>query len=228
MKLKEKIFMDYEQLAKEGPVNIVAFGDSVTHGNFEADVFDYESVYWNRLRKKILNIRSLVPVNVIDAGIAGITAKDSLARMDRQVFSHQPDLVIICFGLNDVCGTLEDYLNALEEMFARCIANKTEVIFMTPNMMNTYVAEDTLDRYLDFAVLTADYQNSGKMDLFMKSAKELASRMGITVCDCYQQWKDLSLTQDTTLLLSNRINHPTREMHELFADSLFKILFGNL
>ncbi|MBQ8525468.1 MAG: hypothetical protein IJ460_01945 [Clostridia bacterium] len=45
------------------------------------------------------------------------------------------------------------------------------------------------------------------------------------MCDCYAKWKKLSETEDTTMLLVNRINHPTREMHELFAQSLFELLF---
>ena len=52
--------------------------------------------------------------------------------------------------------------------------------------------------------------------------------MGITVCDCYAQWKELSKTQDVTMLLANRINHPTREMHALFADSLFAAIFRDM
>lgn len=228
MLLKEKIFMDHVQLAQEGPINIVVFGDSVTHGIVEIDVFDYETVYWNRLRKKILEIRDYVPVNVINAGIGGITAKDSLSRLDNQVLSHRPDLVIVCFGLNDVNGTLEDYLDSLKVIFKKCQKSGAEVVFMTPNMLNTYVAEDTLEHYKDYAAVTANYQNSGKMDLFMNSATDLAKEMQITVCDCYSQWKLLGKTSDITLLLANRINHPTREMHELFAQSLFETLFQDL
>ena len=224
MNLKEKLFMNHLQLAKEGPINIVVFGDSVTHGIVEDDVLDYETVYWNRLRKKLLEIRNYVPVNVINAGIGGINAKDSLARLDKQVLSHEPDLIIICFGLNDINGTLEDYLNPLKTIFKKCKHSGAEVIFMTPNMLNTYVAEDTLDKYKAYAAVTAAYQTNGKMDLFMNAAADLASSMKIPVCDCYKRWKELSKNQDTTLLLANRINHPTREMHELFADMLFQMI----
>ena len=63
------------------------------------------------------------------------------------------------------------------------------------------------------------------MDLYINSAKSLAEEMGVAVCDCYAQWKKLSETQDTTMLLANRINHPTKEMHELFADGLFIMIF---
>ena len=48
----------------------------------------------------------------------------------------------------------------------------------------------------------------------------------VAVCDVYSKWKEMAKTKDTTLLLANRINHPTREMHQLFADSLFETIFG--
>ena len=210
-------------MEKEGPINIVAFGDSVTHGAF-LGFMDYEAVYWNLLKQKIHALRDYVPVNVINAGIGGTTAKSSLCRMESQVFSHSPDLIIVCFGLNDINGSLEDYLSSLEEIFKKC-KNHCDTIFLTPNMLNTYVAEDTPKEHLLYAEKTAEYQNSGKMDLFIYSAVNLANELGIEVCDCYGMWKELSKTQDTTKLLINRINHPTQEMHQLFTDALFRTIF---
>lgn len=227
MHIKDKILMDRSQLEAEGPITIVAFGDSVTHGAL-LDEINYETVYWNRLRKKILAVRNYVPVNVINAGIGGVTAKESIKRMERQVLAHHPDLITVCFGLNDVNGSLEDYLSSLRTILEKGKESGSDVIFMSPNMMNTYVAEDTPVEHLEYASLTAEYQNSGKVDLFIYSAMELAEKVGVTVCDCYSHWKKLSETQDTTMLLVNRINHPVPEMHELFADSLFSALFNEM
>ena len=56
MKIKEKINLDYNGLVEYGPINIVAFGDSVTHGAL-LNSNNYETVYWNRLKKKINNFR---------------------------------------------------------------------------------------------------------------------------------------------------------------------------
>ncbi len=223
MHIKDKILMNRNELEKEGPITIVAFGDSITHGSLLNEI-NYETVYWNLLRKKILDVRNYVPVNVINAGIGGVSAKSSISRIDKQVLVYSPDLVIVCFGLNDVNGTVEDYLSSLRTIFEKCRNSGADVIFMTPNMLNTYVADDTAPEHLDYAVKTAEYQNSGKMDLFMNSAVKLAAEMNIDVCDCYLKWKELSETQDTTKLLVNRINHPIKEMHELFADSLFEML----
>lgn len=226
MNITEKLMMDIKGLREHGAITIVAFGDSVTHGAVGEGEIDYETVYWNRLKKKINAVRNYVPVNVINAGIGGDCASNSVERMDSQVLAHNPDLVIICFGLNDVNGRKETYLGALERIFEKCKESGADAIFMTPNMLNTYVADDAPERYLEYASKTAEMQNGGRMDEYMYGACELANRMGITVCDCYSKWKELARTQDTTMLLANRINHPTREMHELFADSLFETIFG--
>ena len=136
--------------------------------------------------------------------------------------------MIVCFGLNDVNGELEDYLGALSEIFQKCKDNGADVIFMTPNMFNTYVAPDTPEQFREYAAKTAQMQNSGRLDHYMESAISLARDMGVGVCDCYAKWKKLYADGvDTTALLSNRINHPTPEMHELFADALFDLIITN-
>ncbi|MBQ9783317.1 MAG: GDSL family lipase [Clostridia bacterium] len=227
MNIKEKLYLDRRGLEAHGPITIVAFGDSVTHGAVASGEINYETVYWNRLKQKINALRNYVPVNVINAGIGGITASGSLSRLDSQVLKHEPDLVIVCFGLNDVNKPLEDYLSALRIIFERCLASGAEVIFMTPNMLNTYVAEDTAQQHWEYAHKTAAMQNEGRMDRYMSAAVALAEELGVPVCDCYAKWKTLSETEDTTLLLANRINHPTKDMHELFAASLFEMIFGD-
>lgn len=221
MNIKNKLNLDYNGLVEQGAINIVAFGDSVTHGAVGNGEINYETVYWNRLRQKINDVNNYVPVNVINSGIGGITAKASLDRMERDIFSYHPDLVIVCFGLNDVNGTLEDYISSLETIFSECKKRELETVFMTPNMLNTYVAEDTLEELKEYARITAEMQNSGRMDNYMDAAVKLAENMSIRVCDCYRKWKKLSETQDITMLLANRINHPVKEMHELFAQEIF-------
>ena len=225
MKVSEKILLGREGLQKHGPINIVVLGDSVTHGAVNG-YYDYENVYWNVLKRKLHDFREYMPVNIISAAIDGTTAKASLERLEKQVFLHEPDLLIVCFGLNDVNGTLDDYLDSLKVIFEQAKAANCDTIFMTPNMLNTYVADDAPAQHREYAFVTAEMQNSGKMDRYIYSAIDLAKEMGITVCDCYSKWKKLAETEDITMLLANRINHPTQEMHKLFADSLYEIIMG--
>ena len=222
MRIKEKLMLDRKGLETHGPITIVAFGDSVTHGAVTGGEINYETVYWNRLRQKLNAARNYIPVNVINAGIGGITAKASLARMDSQVLKHEPDLIIVCFGLNDVNGTLEDFTELLRVIFRKGLDSGAEVIYLSPNMLNTYVGEGTEERYLEYAEKTARMQNEGRMDRYIDGAIALANEMGVTVCDAYGEWKRLAESgADTTMMLANRINHPTKEMHALFADLLF-------
>lgn len=226
MNIREKILLDRKGLTEYGPINIVVFGDSVSHGAVVGYI-DYENVYWNQLKKKLNSFRDYMPVNMINASIGGTTAKRSLDRLERHVLKHEPDLVIVCFGLNDVNGTLEDYVGSLEIIFRRCREAGAEVIFMTPNMLNTRVADDTPEKDLDYAKKTADMQNSGRMDAYVAEAIATAMREGVSVCDCYAKWKELAKTRDITSLLANRINHPVPEMHKLFADSLYAQIMGH-
>ena len=225
MNVKEKLMMNIDGLYEHGPINIVIFGDSVSHGCLNGTI-NYETVYWNLLKQKMNAFRDYVPVNMINASIGGTTAKLSLARFEKQVLKHEPDLVIVAFGLNDVNFPLEEYLDSLRQIFAGCRASGSEVIFLTPNMLNTYVAEGTAAKHLEYAEKTAEYQNSGRMDTYIGSAMLLAKEMGVPVCDCYSKWKELARTQDTTQLLINRINHPCPELHKLFADSLYEMIIG--
>ena len=223
MQIKEKLQLDYKGLYEHGAVTIAVFGDSVSHGAVNGYI-DYENVYWNVLKRRLNDVRSYVPVNVINSSIAGTTAAVALPRMEKHVLSYHPDLVIVCFGLNDVHNGLEEYTAALREIFSKCKSAGCDVIFMTPNMLNTYVADDTPDEYRELAYKTMEIQNSGRMDLYMSAAAELAQNMGVPVCDCYAMWKKLSKTQDVTMMLANRINHPTPEMHKLFADALYAMI----
>ena len=223
MRVKEKMLLDFAGLKQHGAINIVIFGDSVSHGAVNG-YFDYENVYWNVLQKKLHAFRDYMPINMINASIGGTAAKSAVERMEDQVFCHRPDLVIVCFGLNDVNGTLEGYLDPMRQIFERCIKEGCEAIFLTPNMLNTYVTDDTLGTLREYATKTAEMQNSGKMDTFIYAAIDMAKEMGIKVCDCYSKWKRLAQTQDTTMLLANRVNHPIPEMHKLFADELYEMI----
>jgi len=72
-----------------------------------------------------------------------------------------------------------------------------------------------------------DIQNGGVLDAYVEAAKDTCREYGVTICDCYAKWKQLFKSGvDITSLLSNRINHPTREMNTLFAVSLLETMFN--
>lgn len=232
----EKIKKKANNPMDEAPVKIAILGDSVSHGCFEIIekgdgrvdcVYDHEAVYSNRLRKHIQNVFPNCPVTIINAGISGGNAVQGAERVSRDVIAANPDLAIVCFGLNDVMGSLENYLNGLSSIFQQLREAGIDTIFMTPNHMCTYACPQLTSEWLKEAGTScAEAQTSGKLDSFMQEARALCAQQQVTVCDCYDDWTRLaSYGADTTYLLSNYINHPTREMHALFADRLFETIF---
>lgn len=213
-------------------VRIVALGDSVTEGCFglvDEDIHtskDPEAAYHQILQKKLLGVFPELSLEVINAGIGGTRAEEGLRRLEKDVLAYQPDLVIVCFGLNDGGEGRKTYIPSLRGIFDRLQKEEIRVIFMTPNMMNTRLDERIQPQSLcDYAKITMERQVGGEMDGMMADAAALCEEMQVPLCDCYGKWKQLAAGgKDTTALLANYINHPTREMHELFADSLLACL----
>lgn len=238
MKITEKIKRKSEKFDCDAPVKIAFLGDSVTHGCFEVIerkegvfdcVYDQTSVYHSRLKRRIETVFPNCCVNIINAGISGGSAPHGDERLERDIISALPDLAVICFGLNDVFGGEEKlgvYISALKSIFGKLKKANIDTVFMTPNMMCTY-AVPTIDGWIKgVADNCAKLQNSGVMDLYMNKAKLLCASANIPVCDCYSAWKKLAeCGADIPWLLANHVNHPTREMHALFAEMLFETIF---
>lgn len=236
-KMKEK---------RENPLDVKAptiafFGDSVTQGCFElymkneellGNICDESHAYPAYLRRILSLLFPDVPVNIINAGVAGDNAAGGLSRIERDVLQYAPDLAVVCFGLNDSnfgLENLETYLNSMKEIFERLKDKGVEIIFMTPNMMSTYVSSRVEPPMAKGNAKTASViQNEGVFDRFLEEAKNLCKAYNIPVCDCYAKWKTLHRNGvDTTELLANKINHPVREMHWLFAGMLIETMFEN-
>ena len=209
---------------KNNPATTIAFlGDSVTQGAFRTHL-DSDAVYHNLLKKKLEVLCPKSTINIINAGIRGTAADYGAERVERDVISKSPDLCVVCFALNDVTRLekgLKLFTDSLATIFEKLQAYGCEIIYMTPNMINTYVCENVLPQYVDYAGRSMHWQNDGLMDTYVEAGIAVAKQYNVPVCDCYAKWKKLNaLGVDTTMLLAEGCNHPIRPMHELFASSL--------
>ena len=69
---------------------IVCFGDSITYGAGAGRNEDFPSL-----------LSSLIAKDVINAGVSGDTTGSALGRIDRDVLSNNPYLVVVELGGND-------------------------------------------------------------------------------------------------------------------------------
>jgi lysophospholipase L1-like esterase len=70
---------------------IICFGDSLTHGTGASKGMDYPS-----------QLSKMIAKPVINAGVSGDTTARALQRLERDVLSKSPDLVLITLGGNDL------------------------------------------------------------------------------------------------------------------------------
>lgn len=239
MQIIKKIMQKQNDLLGAPSVTIAFLGDSVTQGCFDVywqsgvgvqTFFTQEDAYHRHLAKLLAMLYPSVPFNIINAGVSGITAPQGLARLEQDVLSHNPDLVVVCFGLNDSMSGINcvgAYTDALGRIFSELHKRNIETIFMTPNMMCTEVSDHLSDsRIIEIAERAKIIQNDGVLRKYLDAAKKVCQESNVPVCDCYHKWELLhSNGVRITDLLSNGINHPTKEMNWLFAVTLLEQLF---
>lgn len=237
MKIIDKMIAKQNSLADHRQPVIAFLGDSVTQGCFEIYVeqgqlltaFRAEDGYVTKVKTLLGLLYPSVPVSVINAGISGQNAELGLARLERDVLSYNPDLVVVCFGLNDAAEGAERlpaYEAALTEIFTRVKETGAEVIFMTPNTRSDYEDYHNSNGTIEQVIRTISQgERDGLLRLFLDSARRIAGEMDVPVCDCHALWELMrSRGVNTNKLLSNEVNHPTKELHWMFAYELVRTM----
>jgi len=228
-----------QDLWNQKPVTIAFLGDSVTHGCFECYIrqdenietfFEYKNAYSTRLQEILHLMYPQVQINIINSGISGDSAPRGFARLERDVLSYHPDLVVVCYGLNDMTAGmagLPRYRENLMKIFAAVQESGAELIFMTPNMSCTDVSRQlTEQKLIQCGKFISGLQNDGTMDAYMDEARRICAEMGVRLCDHYAIWKKMQESGVyITDMLSNKLNHPLREWHYYMAIKLIETMF---
>lgn len=152
MKVMKSLCARVESAKDRRPVAIAFLGDSVTHGCFEVYVNRQGNVdtryrpdqgYPARLKRRLDLLYPAAAVSVINAGISGDNAPGGLARLERDVLSFRPDLVVVGFALNDCMNKAPDalmtYRGAMGQIMDRVLESGAECLILTPNFMNEYL-----------------------------------------------------------------------------------------
>lgn len=110
----------FDSDASLGEPKIVCFGDSITKRNYP----------------EILG--QLVGAEVIKSGVPGHSTSQAMRRLEPEVLSHNPDIVVILLGTNDlridserVFVPLDKYHTNLSKMATRCTKQGAQVVLCT-------------------------------------------------------------------------------------------------
>jgi lysophospholipase L1-like esterase len=100
------------QLTSGARLKVVAIGSSSTVGLW---VLNSAATYPAVMRQELIRLRPDAQIEVINSGRVGDTIPDSIARIERDVLSHRPDLIIWQLGTNDIAwggqaGSLDELM----------------------------------------------------------------------------------------------------------------------
>ncbi len=169
---------------------VVAFGDSLTHRGELDQVLgqdEYGNNIWAYSYPDYLS--DIIGTTVYNAGVAGNSTDDALSRIDGEVLGQNPDIIVICFGMNDqsyvtATGTnftsIETYRKNLELFVSKAKAAGSDVVFLTPNPVCT-----------DSGYYTASSgSNYGRGDLanYCNVMREVAIKTGCSLVDAYRDY----------------------------------------
>ena len=148
---------------------MVFLGDSITQQRiYTRYVMDYFALRYPDLQVTFRN-----------AGVGGDTAVGAIKRLDTDVLSAKPDLVSICFGMNDAGYTAfdqarcDEYIAAMTVLVAELKKAGSRVVLLTPGCVDPDRAPGWMDGNVYNATLTR----------YAAGVKDLAAARGLPVYD---------------------------------------------
>jgi lysophospholipase L1-like esterase len=160
------------------PVKIVALGSSSTAGAGASEPWaSYPSQLEMQLGRRFPNNG----ITVINRGVNGEEAEEMLARLEAQVLSEKPDLVLWQVGTNAVLrdNPIEPASSLIDRGIERIKAAGADVILIDPQFAPQVIKKSKLARMLDLLSFKAKQYN---VNLFQRFAvmRDWRERQGLS------------------------------------------------
>ncbi len=197
-----------KKLETGAPAKVVCFGDSVTGLYYHTGG---RRTYTDMLGIALKQIYPKAEVEMINAGISGHTTENALARIDKDVLSHKPDLVTVMFGLNDMVKVpIGKYEANLRSIAGQIRAAGAGVVFSTPN-----------------AVTTTENRPVEKLVQYCEVVRRVAAEKNIPLSDSFSEFEKMRKVDPEAwrLTMSDEI-HPNMGGHKEIAVQLAETISG--
>lgn len=188
------------QLARGGPFQVIAFGDSITAGG---DATLPQRIFWQRWADHLQQQYPQAQITALNGATGGDSTVQGLQRLEEKVLRKQPDLVLIGFGMNDhIRGgvPVPQFAANLRTLIGRIRAETpAEVVLFSafpPNPEWKFGSQ----HMQDYAAATA----------------QVAEETGCAYADVFTNWQSVAVRKKPEDLLGNNINHPNDFGHDVY------------
>ena len=203
-------------MRSDKPLRVIFFGDSIT----QAGVGPIG--YITKLNTMLENNGLKDQYELMGAGIGGNKVYDLYLRLEEDVLSKQPDVVLIYIGVNDVwhkstsgTGTDPDkFVKFYEALIKKIQATNAKVILCTP----AAIGEKT------------DFSNAqdGDMNSYSGLIRDLAKKYSLPLCDLRKAFLEYNLKNNpenkaSGILTTDRV-HLNEIGNQFVADMMYKMI----
>lgn len=191
---------------------VVCFlGDSITqNGKYIRELYEHY----------LANTDAIPGVEIYNCGIPGDKTAQGLARIDRDCLNYNPDVVFVCFGVNNLdrkyydadtytsytaqqAQIMETYTNETRQIIEKIMATGARAVICTPPPHNDEASG--LVRNIGLAKMT-------------EILYELAEEYNLDVVDYFNAMKDLDYA---TYIMTDNV-HPNDRGHHVMAQTVLK------
>ena len=198
-------------------MNIVCFGDSITHARAFA-----EGDRWPTILQFKLNGWQPGAYKVYNRGIGGNTTAQGLERMNEDVLPYLPGVLLVQFGFNDSnirpwsrvsrVG-LEDYVKNLREFQRIAAAHQSQCIFIVNHSPARDAEEHCAPNGKTYSANFAPYN---------EAVRQIAQELGTPTIDLPRIMQEQQISIQA--LVSEDGAHLSIEGNHLYADMVFEDL----
>ena len=188
-------------------ITIIAFGDSITAGS---EASDKSLSYWERWLQLLRNKYPGAIIASVNSGIGGTATYSALPLLETNVLKHNPDLVLIAFGMNDhnigevPPAKFEKDLRKMIDL----IRTKTEAEII---LLSTFPPNPKWAN------------GSHQMENFAAATELVAIEKHCAFVDIYHNWLALAERKKPEDLLANNVNNPNEFGHWIYFQVLARL-----
>ena len=207
-------------MSKRHNLKFYIFGDSISYGQL---VSSHQT--WATVLAKDLSLFQQESISILtqNTGVNGNTTRQALERLYFDVTSHEPDIVMVQFGLND-CNYWETDKGIPRVSKSAFVANLVEIIekVFANGAKHCILNTNHPTQKGDFAHIKKNYDqsNSEYCELIRVAYRNLKKEFSqITLIDVESEWNNYLLSNTEIsledLLLPDKI-HLSYKGHELY------------
>lgn len=198
---------------------ILFFGDSITVGcnASGSDKGGNVSPYcetWTTMVTEYLNSKYGVNLEYVNTAIGGTNSRQGLERFEKDVLAHNPDLLVIAYGMNDRETTEQNYIYYIEQMVERYNSENPDgcVLLVSPMLPNPECSNWNRNQTKWEGILS-DIATNNEF-----CALAPVSYLNKCLQESGKRYRDYT---------ANNVNHPNDFIVRLYAQTVLKTLLGD-